>query len=428
MKNTYFLISLTRQVLIQSIILAFISGCATFQPVPIDKISSAMERVQTKTQNGITVSVSVLSADESQQAFGVPLAKKGIQPVWLHIENMDDNKYLLLTNKIDRDYFSPHEASWKNHYFASEKANREMDRYFLDQQMPLVIDSQQTVSGFVYTNIDEGLKYVNVDLVREGRYNSFWFVLKVPGLKADYKLVDFKNLYPAKKIIDLEDEETLQNWLEELPCCVLGGDKKTPGDPLNLVVITPNANSGLAGFSRQGWDVTEIMHWRAIWRTIGSSLFGRRYRSSPVSPLYLFGRRQDFSLQKARATVDERNHLRLWLAPVQYKGMNVLVGQISRDIGVRLSSKTFVTHKIDPAVDEARDYLALDMIVSEHVTAYGFVQGVGQAPFNEPRYNYTNDPYYTDGRRLVIIIADEWNNILDIKRINWAPYVTSQEQ
>ena len=426
MKNIYLLI-LPRQLLIQGILLTFISGCATFQPAPIDKISSVMERVQTKTQDGVVVSVSVLSADESEQVFGAPLAKRGIQPVWLRINNMNDNKYLLLLNKIDKDYFSPHEASWKNHYFASGKANREMDQYFLDQQMPLLIDSQQTVSGFVYTNIDKGIKYVSVDLVREGHYNSFWFVLEVPGLKADYKQVDFKSLYSADEIIELENEKALQSWLEELPCCVLGGDKKTLGDPLNLVVIA-NTGMAVAGFFRQDWNVTETTHWSAIWKTIESSVFGSRYLSSPVSPLYLFGRPQDFSLQKARSTVDERNHLRLWLAPVQYKGMNVLVGQISRDIGVRLSSKTFVTHKIDPAVDEARDYLGLDMFVSERVSAWGFIQGVGQAPFIEPRYNYTKDPYYTDGRRLVIIMADEWTNIQDIKKINWLPNVTSQDQ
>ena len=157
-------------------------------------------------------------------------------------------------------------------------------------------------------------------------------------------------------------------------------------------------------------------------------MFGGRYRTSPVSPLYLFGRQQDLSLQKARSTVDERNHLRLWLAPVRYKGMNVSVGQISRDIGVRLSSKTFVTHKIDPAVDEARVYLGLDMFVSEHVAAYGYVEGVGRAPFNEPRYNYTNDPYYTDGKRLVLIMADEWTSIMDIERIDWLPKLKSLEQ
>lgn len=424
MKNSCLLI-LLRRLLIQGILLVLISGCATFQPVPIGKISSAMERVQTKTQDGVTVSVSVLSAKESEQVFGAPLAKRGIQPVWLRIVNMNDSRYLLLANKIDRDYFSPHEASWKNHYFASGKANREMDRYFFDQQVPLVIEPQQTVSGFIYTNIDEGVKYLSIDLVREGQYNGFWFISEVPGLKADYMRVDFENLYAADEVINLEDEQALQNWLEALPCCVLGGDKKTPGDPLNLVVIA-NTGKAIGGFFRQGWNVTETMHWSSIWKTIRSSLFGNLYLSSPVSPLYLFDRRQDFSLQKARSTVDERNHLRLWLAPVRYKGMNVLVGQISRDIGIRLSSKTFVTHKIDPAVDEARDYLALDMFVSEHVAAFGFVQGVGEASFNEPRYNYTNDPYYTDGRRLVLIIADEWTNLLDIKRINWPPNVTSQ--
>ena len=64
-----------------------------------------------------------------------------------------------------------------------------------------------------------------------------------------------------------------------------------------------------------------------------SSVFGRRYRTSPVSPLYVFDRPQDFALQKARKTVDERNHLRLWRAPVDFEGKPVWVGQLSRDIG-----------------------------------------------------------------------------------------------
>jgi len=219
----------------------------------------------------------------------------------------------------------------------------------------------------------------------------------------------------------------LRTWLAELPCCVFGGDKETPGDPLNLVVIG-NRGMLLLGFTSRGWDVTETMHGGAIWGTIISSLFGARYRTSPVSALYLFGREQDFALQKARSTVDERNHLRLWLAPVRYKGMFVFVGQISRDIGVRLSSKTFVTHKIDPAVDEARTYLGLELFASERVAAYGYVRGVGRATLDEPRYNYTNDPYYTDGRRLVLIMGDKWTDILDIERLDWLPPLIPQDQ
>ncbi|HCU54426.1 MAG TPA: hypothetical protein DIC36_09200, partial [Gammaproteobacteria bacterium] len=67
----------------------------------------------------------------------------------------------------------------------------------------------------------------------------------------------------------------------------------------------------------------------------------------------------------------ERNHLRLWLAPVTLAGQNVWVGQISRDIGVRFSSKTFVTHKIDPIVDEARLYISLDIAAAQSLRAVG---------------------------------------------------------
>jgi LssY C-terminus len=159
---------------------------------------------------------------------------------------------------------------------------------------------------------------------------------------------------------------------------------------------------------------------RSYWQSYKDG-FGGRYRTSPVSPLYLFGRSQDIALQKARASVDERNHLRLWLAPVRYKGMNIFLGQISRDIGIRLAAKTLVTHKIDPAVDEARTYLTLDLLASERLAAYGYVTGVGAAPFDDPRRNYTGDPYYTDGRRLVLIMADQRTDMLDLERLDWEP-------
>jgi hypothetical protein len=76
--------------------------------------------------------------------------------------------------------------------------------------------------------------------------------------------------------------------------------------------------------------------------------------------------------------VDERNHLRLWLTPLTDQGKDVWIGQISRDIGVRLSSKTFVTHKIDPQVDEACDYLVQDLLLSGSPSGFGYVGGVGQ--------------------------------------------------
>jgi hypothetical protein len=153
--------------------------------------------------------------------------------------------------------------------------------------------------------------------------------------------------------------------------------------------------------------------------TIRSSLFGVRYRTSPVSPLYLDARRQDIALQKARGSVDQRNHLRLWLTALKYQGNHVWMGQISRDIGVKLSSKTITTHKIDPDVDETRDYLVQDILLSGALARVGYVRGVGYARPEVPRYNYTLDPYFTDGLRAVLFLSGDYVSPDDLELLRW---------
>ena len=130
-------------------------------------------------------------------------------------------------------------------------------------------------------------------------------------------------------------------------------------------------------------------------KMVTSAISGERYAYAPVSDLYLFGRAQDFALQKARDNIHQRNHLRLWLSPMRYRGKQVWVGQISRDIGSRLTihSPTFTTHKIDPDVDEARNALAEDMAYSQNLAeARASARGVGAAPKDAPRENLTTDP------------------------------------
>ena len=56
-------------------------------------------------------------------------------------------------------------------------------------------------------------------------------------------------------------------------------------------------------FITRGWDEAEIIYSASMGRTIVSSVFGRRYRYSPMSALYFYGRPQDVGLQKARQTV-----------------------------------------------------------------------------------------------------------------------------
>jgi len=100
-------------------------------------------------------------------------------------------------------------------------------------------------------------------------------------------------------------------------------------------------------------------------------------------------------------------------------GQEVWVGQISRDIGVKLSSKTFVTHKIDPVIDEARLYISLDAVASQTVRAIAYVKGVGYSDREAPRFNYTRDPYYTDGLRVVLFLGEERLPLDNIEYLQW---------
>ena len=156
----------------------------------------------------------------------------------------------------------------------------------------------------------------------------------------------------------------------------------------------------------------------SVWDTIKSSVFGSRYHYGPVSPLYVFGRHQDIAVQKARNDINQRIHMRLWLAPVTVNGTPVWIGQISRDIGVRLTSKTITTHKVDPEVDDARFYLLQDMFYSQSLRV-AHSAGVGAATTQSPHFNYTGDPYWTDGPRLVMWLSAEPVSYHRVEAVRW---------
>jgi len=373
-------------------------------------------RAEKKVDGHVEVSAVVLSPLESEKTFGLPLSRKDVQPVWLEIDNREDRELYLMVLSLDPDYFAPSEVAWQFRSYGSESLDEKADR-LLDMHIPVVIPPQSAASGYVYTNLDPGAKAFAVELFGPSMFRSLEFVQLVPGFEADFHKVDFHQLYRDDEVRELGLDE-LPAYLEGLPCCVAGGDRKTPGDPLNLVIVGDPLHA-LSTLVSQGWDLTETIRSHTTWRTIKSSLFRSRYRTSPVSPLYLFDRPQDIALQKARGTVDERNHLRLWLAPVVVEGMNVWVGQISRDIGIKFSSKTFVTHKIDPVVDEARLYITLDLAASQSLRSIGYVKGVGFSSREAPRKNYTDDPYYTDGLRVVLFLEEGRYGLDEIEHLPW---------
>ncbi|WP_197477206.1 LssY C-terminal domain-containing protein, partial [Alcanivorax sp. HI0044] len=135
------------------------------------------------------------------------------------------------------------------------------------------------------------------------------------------------------------DRDGLRAWLAEQPCCTHNDDSSASGDPINFVLVG-DSQLLLSAMVQRGWDLTERIHGGSIWKTTKSFLMGSSYRYSPVSSLYALDRPQDMALQKARGNIHQRNHLRLWRAPLLCDGEPVWLGQISRDIGVRFTFKS----------------------------------------------------------------------------------------
>lgn len=395
-----------------------IHGCAAYNPRPLSE-TVFLERAQTKFENNVHVRAAVPDAAETRQIFGVDLYRHGIQPVWLEIENKDEQPIWFFPVGLDPMYFTPLEASFLSHFRFSNTANQKMDRYFFENGKDIYVHPGSVRAGFVFTNLDEGTKSFVVDLVGEDRHvRTFTFFITVPGLKIDHRQIDFERLYPADAWENFEEKKGFIQYLQELPCCTVNRDGTETGDPLNLIVVGSGEDVYHA-FIRAGWDETETITAGSAWKTGISFLFGGRYRFSPVSALYVFGRRQDAALQKARGTIHERNHLRLWLVPVLFQGKLVWVGQISRDIGVRFTTKTIVTHKIDPDVDETRSYLIQDLLYSQGLSKFAFVKGVGAAPIESPRQNLTGDPYFTDGLRAVLWVSSKPVALEKVEFIEW---------
>ena len=380
------------------------------------------ERAVTQRNGGVTVTVAALSAKESRALFGTDLARSGIQPVWLEVKNGEEMPFWLLSAGLDPDYFSAREAAYVRHTLLAPSANRQMDEFFDEVQFRSPVQPGTTATGFVFTNLDEGTKPVAVDLLapRHGAVKSFTFFVRVPGLKTDSSRLDFDRLYPPEAIVRLDTEAELRAALERLPGWTTNKSGSLRGDPLNLVLIGKRDDL-FPAFLRRGWHPTETIYLGSSWKTLKSFLLGSRYRYSPVSPLYALGRFQDVAGQKARESIDPRNHVRIWLTPLEYQGKAVWLGQISRDIGVRWTLKTWnlTTHKIDPDVDEARLGLIQDLLYSQSLLRFGFVKGPDPAPATRPHRNLTGDPYFTDGLRAVLLFERRPVGLGEIDLFEW---------
>jgi LssY C-terminus len=370
-------------------------------------------RAVTRQRDGLAVTAVALSAEESRAVFNAPLAVFNIQPVWIEIDNPTPWPRWFFPISVDPDYYPPYEVARRVAF--SKRGIERLYALLSERAIEPFVTPGATISGFVYAHADEGFKAFNVDLVGNKTIESFNFTVPVPGMDTDDHLIGDELDAPRRSL----DDGELRRWLTALPCCTQAADAR-PGDPLNIVLVG-DLDAVRSALVSERWDVTARLTRSSLWRIATAFVFGSRYRYAPISGLYVFGRIQDMTFQKSRNIIDERNHIRLWLAPVSHRGQPVWIGHISRDVGVKLSGRVWppTTHVIDPDVDDARFYLLQDLLYGGQVRRVGFVDGVGPAPLASPRLNAEEDPYFTDGLRAVVFLSDEFVPFADIELLDW---------
>ena len=401
------------------VLLVTLSACVGFEPRPLNDWPDP-DVVQTQSQADVTVAAAILPDDSAEALFGVDLADVGLQAIWLRIDNQAQKDYWLLVASMDPNYFAPDEAAALYYIHLSGNDEERITSHFRQLAIPLRTEAGQISEGYVLAPRHEGGRYLTVPLVGSHELLEFNFAIVLPDGDFDFESLDAEHIYPGEARPDLSTEQ-LQARINALPCCTTNEDGDGNGDPINLVIIG-GREAVMAALSRAGWSFTHSISVETVQRMLGAAISGSSYPVAPVSPLYVFDRQQDVALQRARSTIVQRNHLRLWLAPFRHDGESVWVGQVSRDVNIKLTTKspTLSTHVIDPNIDEARENVLQSLIANRSLAKFGFLPGVPRSTSASPAYNLTDDPYFTDGNRLVMWVSGyETVSPAEIEYLKW---------
>jgi hypothetical protein len=176
-----------------------------------------------------------------------------------------------------------------------------------------------------------------------------------------------------------------------------------PGDPINIALVGSEADV-IHAMIKVGWYPANPITLESSLRIAVDTVLRRPDDEAPVSPLYLFGRKEDLAFeQPVGDSPRQRHHVRFWRWDELLKGRAVWFGSATFDERVGLSYTTGqVTHHIGPNIDAERD-----RIVAELERA-GEVERVIWKDHFHPELSGRNgggDPWHTDGRLAGVILV-----------------------
>lgn len=134
------------------------------------------------------------------------------------------------------------------------------------------------------------------------------------------------------------------------------------GDPVNLAFLGDEQQI-IAAMEAAAWTRADPVTLGSSMKIITSTLRKKSYDDAPVSPLFLFGRQQDFAYQQqVDGNPKQRHHVRFWKCPDGWMlpgGRRVdwiAAGTFDTSVGLSLFTLQ-VTHRIDANTDVERDHI-----------------------------------------------------------------------
>jgi hypothetical protein len=386
--DSHFLMGVSYLLILSSLLLVF-SACSTqtyqykgTQTFPV------RERAQTQSQGEISISASVPGQDEAKAIFGIPIYKRGIQPVWIEIVNNSGEHIRFAPTAVDQNYFSPLEVAYMHRKGFSKEARAQMDRRFYDSAMPRQIPAGETRSGYVFSHLSPGTKSFNIDLFSGDTDYNFAFFITVPGFVPDHADVDFDSLYSPSDIADY-DLAGLKNALVDAPMISTDQSGLRTGIPVGIAIVADGIDV-LKALLRGGW-----------YESPGSNDVKDLERTH-----YLFGRKPDATFRIRRNKDIERNKLYLWLAPMRVDGKEVWMVQVAHFIGRQTALEQALSgSRINPNIDSGREFFMQNMWYSQSLEQLAWLKTGEPVSIDNPLLDFNNTEYFTDGELIIIWLS-----------------------